>query len=179
MQKKIKKIKTDEGWESKVLEVKRVCRVTAGGKKFKVRAVVIVGNMNGKVGVAVEKGIDIAQAVDKARKSAIKRAISVPMTETKTIPYVVEGQCGAAKVLLKPAREGMGVIAGGPIKPLLTLAGYQNISAKIIGVTKNPLINVLAAFNALEKLSKFYPAKVSLRENLLKLLNKNGANSSN
>lgn len=169
----------DDGWEFKVMQVRRVARVTAGGKRFKIRAVVIGGNKNGLVGVGIEKGIDIAQAVQKAQNSAQKNAIKVPIVESGTIPYSVIGEEGAGKVLLRPAKEGIGLVAGGPVRILLTLAGYQNVSAKIIGVTKNPLINTLAALNALQKLSITYPNKVTLKENLIKLIKNNGSDTSN
>ncbi len=173
MEKKVKNKPTEREWDFKVLEVKRVARVTAGGKRFRIRAVVIVGNYKGKVGVGIEKGLDISQAVEKAKNKAIKNAFEVPMVGAKTIPYEVEGKKGAGRVLLKPAKEGTSIVAGGAIRSLLLLAGYQNVSTKILGVTKNPLINVLAAFEALKKLSKTYKSKMAIRQKLLDLLSQN------
>ncbi|GIW66057.1 MAG: 30S ribosomal protein S5 [Candidatus Parcubacteria bacterium] len=141
-------------WEYRVLEIKRVAKVTKGGKTFKIRAVVIAGDKNGKVGVGIEKGDDVSQAVNKALNLAIKNHISVPILNN-TIPYEVEGKVSAAKVLIKPAKEGRGIIAGGSVKIILELAGIKDAIAKIIGVTKNPLTNSMATLKALEKLNKY------------------------
>jgi len=142
------------GWEYRVVEIKRVARVTRGGKRFKIRAVVIAGNKNGKVGIGIEKGDDVSQAVNKALNAAIKTSINVPIVN-KTIPYTVEGKVSAAKVLIKPAKEGKGLVAGGTVRIVLELAGVENAIAKIIGVTKNPLTNALSAIAALHKLNKY------------------------
>lgn len=142
------------GWEYRVVEVKRVTRVTRGGKRFKIRAVVIAGNKKGKVGIGIEKGIDVSEAVRKALNSAIKNSIEIPIING-TIPYEVTGKVSAARVLIKPARPGRGIIAGGTVKIVLELAGVQDIVAKILGVTKNPLTNALSAIEALKKLSKY------------------------
>lgn len=179
MQRKvIKKLKQEDDWEFKTIQIRRVTRVTAGGKRFKIRAVVIGGDKKSLVGVGIEKGMDIAQAVQKARNSALKNALRVPIVEPGTIPYPVIGKEGAGKVLLKPAKEGKGLIAGGPVRTLLAFAGYQNVTAKIIGVTKNPLVNTLATLNALQKLSETYSNKVVLKENLIKLIKSNGSSTS-
>jgi small subunit ribosomal protein S5 len=149
------------GWEYRVVEIKRVTRVTRGGKRFKIRAVVIAGNKNGKVGIGVEKGDDVSQAVNKALNSAIKNSIDVPIIN-KTIPYTVEGKVSAAKVLIKPAKEGKGLVAGGTVRIVLELAGVENAISKIIGVTKNPLTNALSAIEALKKLNKY----IKIQENV-------------
>lgn len=151
------------GWEYRVVEVKRVARVTRGGKRFKIRAVVIAGNKKGKVGIGIEKGLDISDAVNKALNSAIKNSIEVPIRE-KTIPCQVKGKISAAKVLIKPAKPGRGVIAGGTVRLVLELAGVENAVAKILGVTKNPLTNALSAIEALKKLSKYI--KIREKENV-------------
>jgi small subunit ribosomal protein S5 len=141
-------------WSYKILEIKRVTKVTKGGKRFKIRAVVVAGNKNGKVGVGIEKGDDVSQAVNKALNKAIKNAINVPIVND-TIPYEVEGKISAAKVLVKPAKKGRGIIAGGSARVVLELAGIKNVVAKIIGVTKNPLTNCLSTLKALEKLNRY------------------------
>ena len=143
-----------ENWEYRVIEIKRVTKVTKGGKRFKIRAVVIAGNKNGKVGIGVEKGDDVSQAVNKALNSAIKNSINVPIIN-ETIPYEVYGKISAAKVLIKPAKQGRGIIAGGSVRLVLELAGIKNVVSKIIGVTKNPLTNALASLSALKKLIKY------------------------
>lgn len=147
-------------WEYRVIEIKRVTKVTKGGKRFKIRAVVIAGNKNGKVGIGIEKGDDVSQAVNKALNSAIKNSINVPIIND-TIPYNVDGKVSAAKVLIKPAKQGRGIIAGGSVRLILELSGVKNVVAKIIGVTKNPLTNALAALTALNKLNKYFKNNVS------------------
>jgi len=140
-------------WKFKILKLTRVTKVTAGGKKFKIQATVAVGNEKGKVGIAIDKGDDVALAVEKARKKAIKNLIEVPI-KNGTIPHEVYGKYSAAKVILKPAKKGHGLIAGGAVRVILSLAGIQNAISKILGHTKNPLTNALACFEALKKLKK-------------------------
>lgn len=159
----------EKKFEFKVLEIKRTAKVTKGGKRMKVRAVVVAGNLNGKVGIGIEKGEDIADAIMKARKSAEKNSIDVPIVEG-TLPFEIKEKFKVTTVLLKPAKKGKGLVAGGPVRAVLSLAGYSDASAKILGVTKNPLINALAVFNALKKLKKIYEKK-------LKLLEKNASSS--
>ncbi|MCS7184124.1 MAG: 30S ribosomal protein S5 [Patescibacteria group bacterium] len=151
-------------WEYRVIEIKRVAKVTKGGKRFKIRAVVIAGNKNGKVGIGVEKGDDVSQAVNKALNSAIKTSISVPIVND-TIPYEVFGKVSAAQVLIKPSKIGRGIRAGGSVKLVLELSGIKNAGAKIIGVTKNSLTNALAALKALNKLNK-YSANVNQSDSI-------------
>ncbi len=152
----------EEKFEFKVIEVKRVAKVTEGGKRMKIRAVVVVGNLNGKVGVAVAKGDDIQDAIIKAKRLAEKDAISVPINNG-TVPFEIQTKFGATKILIKPAKPGRGVIAGGSVRTVLTLAGYTDVSAKILGVTKNPLINTLATIKALKELKKNYEKKLKLK----------------
>jgi small subunit ribosomal protein S5 len=152
----------EEKFEFKVIEVKRVAKVTEGGKRMKIRAVVVVGNLNGKVGVAVAKGDDIQDAIMKAKRLAEKDAISVPINNG-TVPFEIKTKFGATKILIKPAKPGRGVIAGGSVRTVLTLAGYTDVSAKILGVTKNPLINTLATIKALKELKKNYEKKLKLK----------------
>lgn len=156
-------------WDYRVLEIKRVTRVTAGGKRFKIRATVISGNMNGSVGVGIGKGNDIAQAVEKARKRAEKTAVFVIM-KNQTIPYEAEGKIGSSRVLIKPALKGQGLKAGGPVRTVLDLAGVPNASAKILGRTKNKLLNTLACLEALKKLNLYkindIPRESALGENV-------------
>jgi len=141
-------------WEYRVIEIKRVTKVTKGGKRFKIRAVVIAGNRKGQVGVGVEKGDDVSQAVSKALNSAIKNAITVPIIN-ETIPYEVKAKLSSAVILIKPAKSGRGLIAGNVVRLILELAGVKNAVAKIIGVTKNSLSNSLATLKALSKLTKY------------------------
>jgi len=140
-----------DGFESKLLELARVTRVTAGGRHFRFRAVVVVGNRTGKVGVGIEKGLDVAQAVEKATKIAKKNLIEVPIFKN-TIPHEVYAKYSSARVLLKPQREGRGLVAGGTVRVICNLAGIKNISSKILGRTGNKLNNARATIDALKKL---------------------------
>lgn len=138
-------------FDSKLLDLARVVRVSAGGRRFRFRAVVVTGNKAGKVGVGVAKGVDVAQAVEKATRFAKKNLIEVPIIED-TIPHEVISKFGAAKVLLRPQRKGRGLVAGGTVRVISTLAGIKNISSKILGRTGNKLNNARATIEALKKL---------------------------
>jgi len=157
MPKKSIKIKTPETkekpeFEQKLLDVTRTARMVAGGRRFGFRAVIVVGNKKGKVGIGVAKGTDVSIAVDKAVKQAKKSIINIPLTEDKSIPHQVQAKYSAAQVLLKPAAKGRGIIAGGTIRVICLLGGIENITAKIIGRTNNKLNNARATIKALEKL---------------------------
>lgn len=148
---KIEKIEKKEEFESKLLDLARVVRVAAGGRRFRFRAVMVVGNKEGKVGVGVAKGLDVAQAVEKATRSAKKNLIQVSIIKD-SIPHQVEAKFGASKVLLKPQRKGRGLVAGGTVRVICNLAGIKNISSKILGRTRNKLNNAKATIKALQKL---------------------------
>lgn len=145
-------------YEDKVLEVRRVTRVVAGGKRFSFRATIVVGDRRGKVGVGVAKGLDVAAAVQKAKHQAVKNIVFLELKDKRTILHDVEAKYSAARVRLKPARQGNGLIAGGSCRAILELAGVKDISAKIIGRTTNKLTNAMATVEALKKLKKI-PAK--------------------
>lgn len=147
---RIKGEKRDE-FDSKLLDLARVVRVAAGGRRFRFRAVVVVGNKSGKIGVGVAKGIDVSQAVEKATRSARKNLIEIPIVN-ETIPYEVLAKFGAAKVLLRPQRKGRGLVAGGTVRTICALSGIKNISSKILGRTGNKLNNARATIEALKKL---------------------------
>lgn len=136
----------------KLLEVRRVSRVMAGGKRMSFRATIVVGNKKGKVGVGVGKGLDVAQAIQKAKHRAQKNLISIALKDGRTIFYDEEAKYGAARVRLKPARINHGLIAGGSVRAVLELVGVKDISAKILGRTTNKLTNALAAIEALKKI---------------------------
>jgi len=143
--------KPKDEFDSKLLDLARVTRVAAGGRRFRFRAVVVVGNRMGKVGVGVAKGIDVAQAIEKATRMAKKNLIEVPIIED-TIPHEVFAKFGPARVLLKPKRRGKGMVAGGTVRILCALAGIKNISSKILGRTGNKLNNAMATIEAFKKL---------------------------
>lgn len=138
-------------YDSKLLDLARVTRVTAGGKQLRFRAVVVVGNKAGKVGVAVAKGRDVAQAVEKATRLSKKNVIEVPIFED-TIPHEVEAKFGPARVLLKPQRKGRGLVAGGQVRVICNLAGIKNISSKLLSKSRNKLNIARATISALRKL---------------------------
>lgn len=136
----------------RVLEIRRVTRVVAGGKRFSFRAAVVVGDGKGRVGIGLAKGLDVANAVQKGRVQAEKNIIKVALQDGRTIAHDVEAKYSAARVRLKPAREGNGLIAGGSTRTVLELAGVKDISAKILGRTKNKLTNAMATIEALKKI---------------------------
>ena len=145
-----KKISKSE-FQEKVLEVRRVTRVVAGGKRFSFRATIVIGNGAGKVGVGVAKGLDVAAAVGKAKRQAEKNMIFVRLKENRTVPFDVEAKYSAARVLLKPVNKDHGLIAGGAARAVLELAGVRDVSAKILGRTTNKLTNAMATIEALKK----------------------------
>jgi len=144
--------KQKEEFEVKVLDLKRVARMTAGGRRFRFRAVVVVGDKKGRVGVAIGKGQDTVEAVEQATRLAKKNLISVNLSPTGTIWHETEAKFGAAKVLLKPQIKGMGLVAGGVVRTICQMAGIQDISAKVLGATRNKLNNALAVIKALKKI---------------------------
>lgn len=146
------KVREKPEFEQKLLDVRRTARMVAGGRRFSFRVVVILGNKKGRVGVGVAKGADVSIAVDKAVKQAKKNLIDVVITEDSSILYKIEAKYSAARVMLKPATKGRGVIAGGTVRAICNLAGIENITAKIIGRTNNKLNNARATIKALEKL---------------------------
>lgn len=144
------KIREKPEFEQKLVEIARVTRVTGGGKRLRFRACMVIGDRKGRVGTAVAKGPDVAVAVQKAIARAKKRLIKVTIVND-TVPHEVRQKFKAARILIKPASQGKGIIAGGAMRPVLELAGIQNVTAKILG-SKNKINNVRATINALKKL---------------------------
>jgi len=143
-------VKKDE-FDSKLLDLTRVERMTGGGRRLRFRAVIIIGDKKGKIGLGVAKGLDVAQAVEKATRLAKKSLVDIPMTEG-TIPFEVEAKYGAARVLLRPQRKGRGLIAGGTVRIICSLAGIEDISSKMLSKSRNKLNNAKAMIEALKKL---------------------------
>ena len=141
----------DSEWKQKVVDLRRVVRVMAGGKRFKFRAVVILGNRLGKVGVGVDKGDDVSQAIEKATRDAKRNIIEVPFVKD-TIPHEIYAKYKASKVIIKPASRGVGVIAGGAVRVVLDLAGVKNVTAKILSRSVNKLNNARVTIVALKEL---------------------------
>jgi small subunit ribosomal protein S5 len=138
-------------FQERVVQIRRVTKVVKGGKKLSFRAVIVVGDGKGRVGVGVGKANDVIGAVKKGVSDAKKAMITVPLNSIQTIPHPMQGRSGAASVLIKPAASGTGVIAGGAVRTVLELAGLRNILAKSLG-SKSPLNNARAAADALARL---------------------------
>lgn len=139
-------------YDQKLLDLRRTARVVAGGRRFSFRATVVVGNRAGKIGVGMGKGPDVASAMEKGSFQAKKHVIVIPINNKKTIPHEVTAKFRASRVLLRPAQEGKGLVAGGPIRVIAGLAGIKNLTAKILGRTTNKLNNARATIEALRKL---------------------------
>lgn len=140
-------------FDQHILDLARVTRVTQGGKQLSFRACIIIGDRAGRVGYGVAKGKDVQIAVEKAGRQAKKNLIHVTIIKD-TIPHAVLAKMKAAKVLLKPAPAGSGIIAGGAVRVVLDLAGIPNISSKILSKTKNKIAIVKATFDALQNFQK-------------------------
>ncbi|MEK7658720.1 MAG: 30S ribosomal protein S5 [Patescibacteria group bacterium] len=143
--------KIKDEFDSKLLDLARVTRVTGGGKRMSFRAVVVAGDKKGKVGIGIDKGKDVSQAIEKATRRAKKNLVSVVIVDG-TIPYEVMAKSGPAIILLKPQRKGRGLVAGGAVRVICDLAGIKNISSKILSGSKNKLNNARATMEALKKL---------------------------
>lgn len=133
-------------FDQKVVEVKRVTRVTSGGKRMRFRALVVIGDHKGKVGIGLKKGMDVTESVNKAVNAAKKNMITVPIVND-TIPHEVKVKYKSSKLLMIPARPGTGVIAGGAVRSVLDLAGVKNVVSKMIG-SNNKTNNVRATYEA-------------------------------
>ncbi|NQU99937.1 MAG: 30S ribosomal protein S5 [Parcubacteria group bacterium] len=134
-------------FDQKLVDLARVSRVVSGGKRFRFRACMCIGDRKGKVAMGIAKGNDVSGAIAKAILQAKKKFINVTITKG-TIPYRIEGEYKGAKVILMPAREGTGIIAGGAVRSVLELAGIKNISGKMLG-SNNKVNNVTATINVL------------------------------
>ena len=136
--------------KEKVVSISRVAKVVKGGRTFRFSAVVVVGDGAGHVGVGNGKAAEVPDAIKKAIEEAKKNLITVPIVGT-SIPHEFVGQFGSAKVMLKPAVEGTGIIAGGSVRPVIELAGYRDIRTKVIG-TNNPRNVVYATLEGLKNM---------------------------
>lgn len=146
--------------EEKLVHINRVSKVVKGGRRFSFNAIVVVGNKEGVVGHGLGKANEVSDAIQKGFDNAKKNLIKVPMTNTGSIYHSITGKEGAGEVLLRPASAGTGVIAGGPVKALLDIAGIKNILTKSVG-SSNPHNMVKATFNGLKNLTD--PVEVAQR----------------
>lgn len=149
-------------FDQKTVDLARVARVVAGGRRFRFRATVVIGDRKGRVGMGIAKGKDVSNAIDKAVSQAKRNLIEVPLTGG-TIPHEVRTQFGGADVLIKPARPGTGIIAGGAIRPVMELAGVKDIVSKMLG-SSNHTNNVQATLQALSLMET--PEQLSVRRGL-------------
>eukprot|EP00884_Botryococcus_braunii_P017242 jgi/Botrbrau1/4200/Bobra.0044s0005.1 len=141
----------DDGFKERVVQVSRVTKVVKGGKQLSFRAVVVVGDEKGQVGVGVGSAKEVVTAVVSAAKDAKKNLIKIPVTRNFSFPHRIDGEAGAAKVMLRPASEGTGVIAGGSVRVVLEMAGVKNAFGKQLG-SGNPLNNARATIDGLSRM---------------------------
>lgn len=148
--------------ENQVADIARVARVTAGGRRFSFRALVIVGNKKGKVGVGVAKGADVAAAINKANYQAQQNLVDVPITKG-TLPFAVELKHKSAHILLRPSPASRGIIAGGVVRTICSLAGLQGINAKILSRSNNKINNARATLLAFRKANQLLQKQRELK----------------
>jgi small subunit ribosomal protein S5 len=153
---------SQDGFEEQIVQVNRVSKKTKGGNKIGFSVLMVVGDKNGKVGIGLGKAGDVSSAIRKGVTLAKKHVINVPIVN-ETIPFEFRIKLGAAKVLLKPAPKGSGVIAGGAVRSVVSLSGIKNISSKVLG-TNNKASNVYATIEALERLSARYKREMQTRK---------------
>ena len=144
---------TDQDFDQIILEIKRVTRVTGGGKKLSFRSAVLLGNHKNKIGFGLAKGSDVPQSIDKAKREALKNMVTVTM-KGDTIPFMVSGKYCASKIMLKPAKAGKGIIAGGTIREIIKMTGIKNITSKTLGGSHNVVNNTKAFLLAISKLNR-------------------------
>lgn len=139
-------------FEEKVVYINRVAKVVKGGRRFSFSALVVVGNKKGKVGVGLGKAAEVPEAIRKGKEAAARNLMEVPFDENNSIPHDFLGKFGSANVLLKKAPEGTGIIAGGPARAVLDLAGYKNIRTKSLGSNNkaNVVLATLAGLGSLK-----------------------------
>lgn len=149
-------------FSEQVIEIKRISKKTKGGNQIRFSSLVVIGDRKGNVGVALSKAKDVRNAIRKAFSAAKRRMVVVPLSGT-TIPFSIEQKFSAAKIILKPAPSGSGIIAGGPMRVVLEAAGVRDAVGKILG-TKNKASNVYATIRALESISKIDKRRKSMKE---------------
>ncbi len=147
-----RKSENQSGFDEQVVSINRVTKKTKGGNKMGFAALAVVGDKNGKVGVGLGKAMDVSTAIRKAIILARKKLLTVPIVNG-TIPFRIDVKVGAAKIMLKPAPKGSGIIAGGAVRSVVSVAGIENISSKVLGTT-NAVNNVYATMEALRQIGE-------------------------
>ena len=156
---KFRRKKEKPEFDQQIIDLARVTRVTEGGKQLSFRVCIIIGDRKSRVGYGVAKGKDVQIAVEKAVRQAKKNLITIPLVNG-TIPHKVISKFKAARIMIKPAPQGSGIIAGGAIRTVLEMAGVRNASAKILGKTNSKMNNIKAAFIALQSFKTMPKKKV-------------------
>ncbi len=149
--KKFNRRRKDDGFSETVVKINRVTKVTKGGRRFRFSALVVVGDKKGQIGFATGKANEVPDAIKKAIKEAKNNLVTLTINKNKTIAHQTIGVFGAGRILLKPAPEGTGVIAGGPVRIVLELSGIKNVYAKSLG-TNTPINMVRATFEGLKSI---------------------------
>ena len=150
-------------FDSKIIDIRRVTRVTSGGRRMNFSVAVVAGDRKGRVGVGIGKSIDTAGAVEKATREAKKNLIKVPLSAAMTIPHAVEAKFASARIMIFPAR-GRGVVAGSSARAVIELAGIKDVCAKFMSGSKNRLNNARVTIEALKKLSKVPRASLARKD---------------
>jgi small subunit ribosomal protein S5 len=154
-------------FDQKIIDIRRVARVVAGGRRFNFSVSIVIGDHKGSVGVGLGKGGDTALAIEKSLRNAKKNLIKIPVTKTMSIPYEVSAKFGASKVTIKPA-PGRGVVAGSSVRSVIELAGLKDVGAKLRSSPKNRLNNARVALVALKKLTPHRRALMAAAKNAAK-----------
>ena len=141
----------DNRFEERVVSINKVCKTVKGGRKLRFSALVVVGDKKGYVGFGTGKAAEVPDAIKKALEAAKKNLFKVPMIKGDTIPHEIYGEFGSSKVFMKPAQEGAGIVAGGPVRAVLELAGVRNIYSKVYG-SRAPINIVRATINGIENM---------------------------
>lgn len=139
-------------FDHRIIDIRRVARVVAGGRRFSFRVTLVLGNRRGEVGVGLGKAADTAMAIEKAMRSAKSKRIKIPLTKNGSISRAVEAKYASARLMIKPISEGRGLVAGSAVRTVLDLAGIGDVTAKIISRSKNKLNIARAAIEALREL---------------------------
>ncbi|MEK7649270.1 MAG: 30S ribosomal protein S5 [Patescibacteria group bacterium] len=155
---------TEQEFDQRTIEVARVTRVMAGGKRMRFRACVVIGNRKGGVGYGIGKGADVSLAISKATTRARRDMVTIPI-ERETIPHELRIKFKAARIILKPAPSGTGIVAGGAVREALEISGIHNIVAKVYG-SKNKINNIKALFSAFDVLQSSVKKQSVLRHHL-------------